>query len=109
MTLTIGIDVGGTKTACVVTDVADRILFHDVVPTDKTALTSQIVGLAQRAIHQVSDDQAANGSSPGAVSAIGVAIPGQVESRRGTAELAVNLGAPGINLGTAVQEGTGLP
>ena len=109
MTLTIGIDVGGTKTACVVTDVADRIVFRDVVPTDKSALTSQIVGLAQRAINQVADDRAADGSSSGPVSAIGVAIPGQVEPRRGTAELAVNLGAPGINLGSAVEEGTGLP
>jgi predicted NBD/HSP70 family sugar kinase len=109
MTLTIGIDVGGTKTACVVTDVSDRILFHDVVPTDKLALTAQIVALAQRAIGRVADDQVAGGPNSGPVAAIGVAIPGQVEPRRGTAELAVNLGAPGINLGSAVEAGTGLP
>ena len=107
MTLTVGIDVGGTKTACVVTDVADRILYHEVVPTDRSALTSQIVDVARRAINDIAAN--ATKASGRRVMAIGVAIPGQVESRRGTAELAVNLGAPDIDLGPTVQAETGLP
>ena len=99
--LTIGIDVGGTKTACVVTDTADTVLFHDVVPTDASALTQQIVGLARRAVDSMPDRRD--------VAAIGVAMPGQVEPRSGTAELAVNLGAPDIDLGPTVQSETGLP
>jgi predicted NBD/HSP70 family sugar kinase len=100
--LTVGIDVGGTKTACVVTDTADQILFHDVVPTDANGLADQIVGLARRAVTSV------NGSGD-AVAAIGVAIPGQVEPRSGTADLAVNLGAQEIDLGSTVERETGLP
>src|SRR5688572_23363993 len=104
--LTVGIDVGGTKTACVVTDTADRILFHDVVATDASSLTDQIVGLARRALDGLPQT---GESSAGHVAAIGVAIPGQVEPRRGTSELAVNLGAPDIELGATVEAQTGLP
>jgi glucokinase len=100
--LTVGIDVGGTKTACVVTDTADQVLFHDVVATDAAGLTNQIVGLARRAVTSVNG----NGES---VAAIGVAMPGQVEPRSGTAELAVNLGAQEIDLGSTVERETGLP
>jgi predicted NBD/HSP70 family sugar kinase len=104
--LTVGIDVGGTKIATVVTDAADELLFHDVVATNRSALAEQIVDVARRAIAGAST-RAGGEAAP--VAAIGVAIPGQVEPRRGTAELAVNLGAPGIDLGTTVEEGTGLP
>jgi glucokinase len=107
MTLTVGIDVGGTKTACVVTDTTDRILYHMVEPTNRSALTSQIAQMARRAIDEVTSGDAAANDGP--VTAIGVAIPGQVEPRHGTAELAVNLGAPDIPLGSTVQEQTGLP
>ena len=104
--LTVGIDVGGTKTACVITDGADRILFHDVVPTDAAALTDQIIGLARSALQSL---PSTGQNSAGDVAAIGVAMPGQVEPRRGTSELAVNLGAPEIELGSTVEAQTGLP
>ena len=104
--LTAGIDVGGTKTACVVTDRSDHVLFHDVVPTDAGALTAQIIDLARRAIAGA----ASNGDgSQQRVAAIGVAVPGQVEPRLGKADLAVNLGAPDIDLGSTVEAQTGLP
>ena len=98
--LAVGIDVGGTKTSCVVTDASDALLHKHVVTTNATALTAQIIDLARTAIAS---------TEPDSVSAIGIAMPGQVEPRRGTAELAVNLGAPDIELGPAVQSGTGLP
>src|SRR5207253_665780 len=47
--LTIGLDVGGTKTACVVTDADDRVLLHEVVPTDATRLAGQLSDLIRRA------------------------------------------------------------
>ncbi len=105
--LTVGIDVGGTKTACVVTDASDNVLFHDVVATDAATLTAQIVGLARRAIAGFAANDDATGTHD--VAAIGVAIPGQVEPRSGTAELAVNLGAPDIDLGSTVEAETGIP
>lgn len=107
--LTVGIDVGGTKTACVVTDSTDQILFHDVIATDPAALTAQIVDLAKRAIRAVNATGNGTDESNDPVAAVGVAIPGQVEPRRGTAELAVNLGAPDMQLGSTVEAGTGLP
>ena len=101
--LTIGIDVGGTKISCVVTDSADRIIHHHVEPTDRARLTDQIVGLARGAADAV-------GSRDGRrVAAVGVAIPGQVEPRSGTAELAVNLGAPDMDIGPTVSAQAGLP
>lgn len=105
--LTVGIDVGGTKMACVVTDASDTVLFHDVVATDAATLSSQIVGLALRAITGVA---ASTGSPvPNLVAAIGVAVPGLVEPRGGTTELAVNLGAPELDLSSAVERETGVP
>jgi len=101
--LTIGIDVGGTKIACVVTDARDQVLHHHVEPTDRNRLTEQIGELAARAGRAVAES---NGSR---VAAIGVAIPGQVEPRHGRAELAVNLGAPDMELGPTVSSATGLP
>ena len=106
--LTVGIDVGGTKTACVVTDRSDRVLFHEVVPTDAAALTAQIVSIARRAIAGAGPTSNGDGSQQ-RVAAIGVALPGQVEPGQGTAELAVNLGAPDIELGSTVESETGLP
>jgi predicted NBD/HSP70 family sugar kinase len=98
--LAVGIDVGGTKTSCVVTDSSDALLHTQVATTDTGALTAQIVELARTAIARTARD---------AVTAIGIAMPGQVEPRRGTAELAVNLGAPDIELGPMVESETGLP
>ena len=98
--LAVGIDVGGTKTSCVVTDATDALLHRDVTNTDAGALTAQIVGLARTAIAR---------SKPDGVTAIGIAMPGQVEPSRGTAELAVNLGARDTDVGPAVQSQTGLP
>src|SRR4051812_12496776 len=84
--LTIGLDVGGTKTACVVTDADDRVLLHEVVPTDPTRLPGQLRELIQSAENRFPNDD-----NP-AVGAVGVAVPGHVEPESGTIRLAVNLG-----------------
>jgi glucokinase len=101
--LTIGIDVGGTKMACVVTDAADHVLHRDVEPTDTRRLTEQIGAMASSARAAVTDKDERRAV------AIGVAIPGQVQPRRGTSELAVNLGAPGIDLARTVSSHANLP
>jgi glucokinase len=93
-----GIDVGGTKTACVITDAADRVLYRAVAPTDSGRLTAQLIEIARRAM-------AANEG----VAAIGIAVPGQVEPAKGTVDLAVNLGGGGRDLGAKVGAATGLP
>jgi len=51
--LAAGLDVGGTKTALVVTDGHDRLLLHEVVPTDPSDLAGQAIGLARRAADEM--------------------------------------------------------
>ncbi|MEO6349054.1 MAG: ROK family protein [Candidatus Limnocylindrales bacterium] len=96
--LTIGVDVGGTKTACVVTDADDRVIYRDVVPTDSARLAAQLVEIARRAM-----------AKNEGVLAIGIAVPGQVEPGNGAVDLAVNLGGGHADLGANVESGTGLP
>ena len=105
MTLAVGIDIGGTKTACVVTDATDDVLHHEVIPTDRTALAAQIVDMARRAIDSVAGEDT-DGTR---IAAIGVASPGHVEAGRGTAALAVNLGSADIDIRATVESATGVP
>ena len=105
--LTVGLDVGGTKTACVVTDADDKVLLHEVVPTDPTRLADQLSEIIRRAVdHFPSDGDVA-------VGAVGVAVPGHVEPRSGTIRLAVNLGGSRdggeLPLGPMLAEQIGLP
>ena len=105
--LTVGLDVGGTKTACVVTDAADKVLLHEVVPTDSTRLAMQLSEIIQRAVDHFATDGDAT------VGAIGVAVPGHVEPETGTIRLAVNLGGSRdggeLALGPMLAKSVGLP
>jgi glucokinase len=101
--LTVGIDVGGTKTACVVTDAQDHVLVHEVQPTEASHLPDQLAVLVRRAVDAVEAE------ARGHVEAIGVAVPGYVEPGSGTFSLAVNLGGRGAILGPQLSERVGLP
>lgn len=101
--LTVGVDVGGTKTACVVTDASDRVLLHDIQPTDAGRLSDQLATMVRRAV-----DTMGAGTSD-RVAAVGVAVPGHVEPERGTVTLAVNLGGQATELGQQLTERVGLP
>jgi glucokinase len=105
--LTVGLDVGGTKTACVVTDADDTVLLHEVVPTDPTRLPHQLSEIIRSAVERFETD----GEAP--VGAVGVALPGHVEPESGTIRLAVNLGgssdASELALGPLLSAELGLP
>jgi glucokinase len=101
--LTVGIDVGGTKTACVVTDAEDHILMHEVEPTEAGRLAIQLSGFVRRAVDHFAAD------SDHSIAAVGVALPGHVEPRTGNFRLAVNLGSSNIALGPMLQQMVGLP
>lgn len=100
--LTAGLDVGGTKTALVVTDEHDRLLLHDVVPTEPSDLAGQAIGLARRAGREMQGRGLR-------LRAVGVAVPGRVQPIEGTLALAVNLGAPALPLARLLEAATGLP
>lgn len=100
--LVVGIDVGGTKTALVVTDGADRLLDERVVATQRGHLAEQVVAMLRTAV-----EQAEVGGAH--VDAIGIALPGQVDSESGKVRLAVNLGAPELPLASLVEREIGRP
>jgi glucokinase len=101
--LTVGIDVGGTKTSCVVTDADDQLIMHEVEPTLADKLPDQLAALVQRAVDRVASE------ARGTIAAVGVAVPGRVEPLTGTIALAVNLGGHDLALGPILQETVGLP
>lgn len=100
--LAAGVDVGGTKTALVVTDGRDRILYERVVPTDRGAVVGQIAGLVDTARQQLREGGAAD------VEAIGVAIPGHVDTADGSVSMAVNLGITHLALGPLLEAESGV-
>ena len=97
--LVAGVDVGGTKTLIVVTDDLDRILYEHVTPTDRSSLVCQIAGLVDDARRELRQD----------VVAVGVAIPGHVDSEDGSVSMAVNLGITHLPLGPMLQTELGTP
>lgn len=101
--LTVGIDVGGTKTSCVVTDAEDQLIMHEVEPTLADRLPDQLAALVQRAVDHVASE------AKGTIAAVGVAVPGRVEPASGNIALAVNLGGRDLPLGTMLEESVGLP
>jgi len=101
--LTVGIDVGGTKTSCVVTDAADQLLLHEVEPTHAEQLPEQLAALVQRAVSRIASD------TLGTIAAVGVAVPGRVETNSGRIALAVNLGGRDLELGPMLESTLGLP
>jgi glucokinase len=105
--LALGVDVGGTKTAWVITDADDNLLRHAVEPTDIAALARQLISISRAAIDGLA--RGSEGWDGRRIEAIGVAIPGQVDSASGTIKLAVNLGARDLPLAALVEAGVGLP
>jgi glucokinase len=105
--LTVGVDVGGTKTACVVTDEFDRVLMHAVAPTDAPHLPDQLAETIRHAMDQFADNSQAS------IGAAGIALPGHVEPESGTIRLAVNLGgsrdSAELPLGSMLTTSVGLP
>ncbi len=85
----VGVDVGGTKTALMVTDVTSgEDLAHDRFPTPNDAgpeaMIKELAAAIRRLIAKV-------GRDPDHLVAVGVAVPGQVDARAGRVIAAGNL------------------
>lgn len=102
--LTVGIDVGGTKTSCVVTDSSDRVLHREVIATQAGRLADELISLVRRVSAKVANDGAGD-----PVTAVGIAVPGHVEPRTGRVGLAVNLGGADLPLGSTIADSVGVP
>ncbi|MCA9968747.1 MAG: ROK family protein [Anaerolineales bacterium] len=103
--VTIGLDIGGTKTAVLVADGAQRVLAQARGATQ--ADTPAALLAATRRL--VCDALAAAGLTAAQVAAIGVGVPGQVNADSGEVLLAVNLNLTNYPLGSALAEACGAP
>lgn len=106
MSVRIGLDIGGTKTAAQLVDEWGRTLGETVRPTDSGDPRRLIHGVV-RTVEQTLADA---GAAPAELIAAGVGIPGQVDPRDGTVRLAVNLNLhEPLPLRDALQVALGVP
>ncbi len=100
--IVLGIDIGGTKTAAMIVDGADRVLGRAERPTDRSAPVRVAVEAARAAM-------AAADLPPGSLAGVGIAVPGDVDARTGIVRLAVNLDALDLPLGELLAEVLDVP
>ncbi|HID50676.1 MAG TPA: ROK family protein [Anaerolineae bacterium] len=97
-TVTVGLDVGGTKTEVLLVDEDRRPLAQTQCPTDTTSpegVMSSIVTVVNTALEQA-------GIAPSRIGAIGIGVPGLVRPQDGTVQLAANLNLREYALAEAV-------
>jgi predicted NBD/HSP70 family sugar kinase len=87
MTLRVGLDIGGTKTAAIVIDEAGAALSRATRLTSVDSPQSLVAGT----VALVDEVLRAAGPEPGRLASVGVGIPGQVDPANGTVSMAVNL------------------
>ena len=106
MTLRVGLDIGGTKTAAVVVDHDGQVLGRAVRPTDG-ANPDALIGATVETVKLALSDSARPNDT---LIAAGVGVPGQVDPASGTVRLAVNLNLrEPFRLREALQEALGVP
>jgi glucokinase len=101
----VGVDVGGTTTATILLDDAWTPVAELTVATDVSSPDNTLRGIAA-AIDQT---LAAGGVARGQVAAIGLGVPGQIDTEHGIARLAVNLFLRDYPLGPRLAEIVGVP
>lgn len=106
MTVTIGVDIGGTKIAGGLVDESGTVLLRarrDTPARSSGQVVPAIVGVAQDLV------RAADDADLGPVAGIGLGAAGFVDETRSIVRFAPNLGWQEEALGAAVSLGTGLP
>ena len=103
--LAVGVDIGGTKTAILVTEPNGTVRARALAPTTVGAsdqAPDRIAALVIDALHEA-------GATPADVAALGVGVPGRVEPERGHVTLAVNLGWHDLPLGPRLESILAIP
>ena len=103
--LLVGVDIGGSKIAVLVTDRDLAVRSRYTQPTNVGASDRAATAIAD-AVHTALAD-AANGS--GVVRAVGVGVPGRVDPAAGTVTQAVNLGWHDLALAPQLSAALGVP
>ncbi|HEX9991071.1 MAG TPA: ROK family protein [Chloroflexia bacterium] len=103
--LLVGVDVGGTKVAVLVVDggynVLSQIMLPTVLGSSQATLTS-ITGAVQQGVEQA-------GASLDCVAAVGLGVPGRVDTATGLVRRAVNLGWEELPFGQLLSAQLGVP
>lgn len=106
MSLRIGLDIGGTKTAALVTDAHARPLGKAIRPTNVSSPDDLVAGTVEAVAHALCDA----GHTGDELVAAGVGVPGQVDPVTGMVRLAVNLNMQEpYPLRQRLQEALGVP
>jgi glucokinase len=103
--LIVGVDIGGTKTAILVTEPDGTVRVRRVAPTAVGApgnAATSIASLVQAALDE-------SATSPDRVAALGVGVPGRVDRETGHVTLAVNLDWHDLPLGPQLEARLGIP
>ena len=100
----VGVDIGGTKTEAVVVEDDGTVSGHLRLPTGWGA--EQVVATAVAAVTGLAESA---GLAPAEFQAIGIGIPGRVDSEAGIVSHAINLGVEHLELAGLLQERLGAP
>jgi len=103
--LLVGVDVGGTKVAVLVVDSSYNVLSQIILPTildSPQATLASIIEAVQQGVEQP-------GASLDRVAAVGVGVPGRVDTGTGLVRRAVNLGWEEIPAGQLLTAQLGVP
>jgi glucokinase len=100
-----GIDIGGTKIAALIVDAAGTVLGR----ATRTSPSGDQDGAAAAITACLDDALAGTGVTRDDLRAVGVGVPGRVDTARGTVTLAVNLGWHDFPLRDALEQRLGRP
>ena len=103
--LFVGLDIGGTKTAVLVSNRSMNVLGWGTAATE----TSSPQALVEGIYRAVEDVLAARGLATDDLLAVGAGVPGMVDPQTGIVQLAVNLNLHTFPLGSALSERFGVP
>ncbi|NLC98572.1 MAG: ROK family protein, partial [Actinomycetales bacterium] len=101
--LSIGMDIGGTKTAAIVIDDNGTIGSTVTVPT--TQGNEGVLQTAEKVIQMLADETGCDASS---FASVGIGVPGQVDRDLGEVRYAHNLGIESLALAPLLSKRTGL-
>ena len=103
--LVVGVDIGGTKTAILVTEPDGTVRARAVAPTAVGASDRAADAIASLVLAALGEAAA----TPQDVAALGVGVPGRVDRERGHLTLAVNLDWHDLPLGPRLEARLGIP
>ncbi len=103
--LRVGVDIGGSKVAVLVVDATDAVVARRLVP----ALPANPGDAIDRIAAVVRDAVGDAGADLSDVTAVGIGVPGRVDTTTGDVTFAVNLGWQHLPLGRRLEDALGIP